>query len=153
MDSDKRQQNLDALAPLSNPDANGRFIQKQSRWRFEIMRLLAVFLRRQRKDKVRAETNAELFMDDWLFHHGKTEKTLTDADRINLMNDTITRVTEQHDTRSRRMLAEDERSSDGPLGDFADFNAPMGDSPSDGDIADSICKTNPELKQYRKNLR
>ena len=31
---DKRQVNLDALAPLNNTDANGKFIQKQNGLRF-----------------------------------------------------------------------------------------------------------------------
>jgi hypothetical protein len=115
MSNDKRKQqekNLDTLAPLTDMGANGRFIQKQDQWRFKLRQMVAGFVRRLKRDTAKAESNAELFMDDWLFQHGKTEATLTPAERINLMNDTMARVVEQH---SARKSGDD---GDGPLGEF-----------------------------------
>jgi hypothetical protein len=137
---DKRQANIDALAPLNNTDANGKFIQKQNGLRFEIGRLWGIFRKRKRQEIAKAQSNVELFMDDWLFHHGKKASELTDAERRNLLSDTVARVTAQHNARNQRKEDAEWREMQGALVDCEDDSAVMGDLPGDGDFAKAILK-------------
>ena len=90
-------------------------------------------------------------MDDWLFHHGKKASELTDAERRNLLSDTVARVTAQHNARSQRKEDAEFRAMQGPLADGFDGDS-FAELPGDDEIANALCKADPELKQHRKGM-
>ena len=107
--TDKRQTNLDALAPLSNMDANTKHIFSRVKKRFEAMRLIGIFLKRERADKQKAESNLELYLDDWVFHHGP----ITKENAAEVVADCLDRVRQQQ--RTVQALSDDAIDPDGMM--------------------------------------
>jgi hypothetical protein len=107
--------------------------------------LCGIFLKRKRQDKEKALSNAELFVDDWLFHNGKTWGELTQAERSNLISDTIARVTEQHNVRAQQKEDAEFRAMQGSLGDGFD-GEPFTELPGDDAFERAIVKHQKKLK-------
>jgi hypothetical protein len=70
----RTERNLQALASLGDSDANSKQIKERILKRHEAKRLVNVMLRNIRSDKQKAETNFELYLDDWVFHNGPITK-------------------------------------------------------------------------------
>jgi histidinol dehydrogenase len=145
---DKRENNKKILASLRDDDANRDHIFKRCWDRIQAMRQVTTVLKRSREDEQKALTNIELYLDDWAFHRGPiTKDNVKEA-----MTDVVDRVLKQHQAKQQRVEDAEFHVMQGPLAEFADFNTPLGDLPGDGEIADALCKADPELKKYRKNL-
>ncbi len=137
----QRENNIKILAPLSDMDANTEHIFSRMRKRIEGMRLVAVFFKRARAEKQKAENNVELYLDDWAYQHGPiTKENIEEA-----IADCVDRVTQQ--AHQRRQIAEEAefRQMQGPLAD-SDDEAFHG-LPDDAAFAKAILKQQPELKR------
>jgi hypothetical protein len=84
----RTERNLQALASLGDSDANSKQIKERILKRHEAKRLVNVMLRNIRSDKQKAETNFELYLDDWVFHNGP----LTKENFVDVVADYIDRV-------------------------------------------------------------
>ena len=144
---ERRQRNQDILAPLSDSDANGRFFLARAEQRMEIIRLLNTLLRQEKADVERNKTKLELLCDDWQFHRGPAD---TPEKKERMYQDIFARLRQQIAARQRQRNANEYLDAMGLMEGFEDGE--FGDLPSDGDVADALCKVNPELKNHRKNL-
>jgi hypothetical protein len=83
------------------------------------MRTVALFLKRNRLEKQKAQSNIELYLDDWVYQHGPIDY-LPSKDHPqggpvyqNALADCLDRVEKQQRARTK-----DHDGLDGPLGDF-----------------------------------
>jgi hypothetical protein len=142
---ERRQRNRDILAPLSDSGANGRFFAERAQQRGEIVRKLNVALRQIKTEQEHEKTEEELLQDDWQFHRGPADT----PEKKSRMNADINARRLQQRVLEKRL--QQRAAYQGSLMDgFEDGE--FGELPSDSELADALCKANPELKKYRKDL-
>jgi len=151
---EQRENNRKVLASLGDDDANSSHIFTRMRKRIESMRLVAVFLKRHRQDNQKAQTNIELYLDDWIYQHGPIDY-LPSKDHPqggpafqNAMEDCVDRVSKQHEALSQRREAAEVRAAEGSLGGEFFDGEQFGDLPSDNDFRRGI--ESYEKKKARK---
>jgi hypothetical protein len=125
--------NVKILDGVKSEPANQRHIFARLKQRFENNKLVALALKRIRQDRQRAETNAELYLDDWAFHHGGiTKENLPQA-----AMDCIDRALTLHRAKQQQREFNEERELTGGLMDG--FNdGVLGDLPGDGEIRKAL---------------
>ena len=155
---DRRENNKQVIDSIANDDGNKQHILARLLKRFDLKRKLAVMLKHDRQDKEKAQANIELYLDDWVYQHGPIDylpsKEHPQGGPVfqNALADCVDRINTLH--RRKQQQAEDAefRKMQGPLGEFEDLTTPMGGLPGNGEIADALCKADPELKKHRKDL-
>jgi hypothetical protein len=122
----------------------GKFFLKRAEQRRELVRKISVIQRQIQNDKTRNKTESDLLCDEWEFHRGPAD---TPEKKNRMMSDVnALRVVQ----RVKEKLAEKSTEQSSLMDGFDD--EPFGDLPSDEHLADEICKNNPDMKQYRKDL-
>jgi hypothetical protein len=131
---DKRERNVNILDGVGSESANQRHIFSRLKARFENNKLIALALKRIRQDRQHAETNAELYLDDWAFHHGGiTKRNLPIA-----VIDTIDRVLTLHRAKQQQREFNEERELTGGLSsDFGD-QGELGNLPGDAEFRKAL---------------
>lgn len=130
----REQQNKTILAGVGSESANQRHIFARLKQRFEANKLIAMALKRIRQDRQHAETNAELYLDDWAFHNGGiTKENLPQATM-----DCIDRVLTLHQAKEAKREFNEERDITGSLMDG--FDGVLGDLPGDSEIRAALEK-------------
>jgi hypothetical protein len=71
---DRRERNKQAVDVLTIEDDMDKFIQKDAIGDAELNRKIAVIRKHVRQRNEAAMTKAELFLDNWAFHHGGITK-------------------------------------------------------------------------------
>jgi hypothetical protein len=139
----KRQSNRTVLAGLRDPSTNSQHIFTRMRKRIEAMRIVTMFFKRARADKQKAESNIELYLDDWAYQHGTP---ITKANMEEAITDCIDRVLSLQQAKQQAAEEKEFRALQGPLGDDFD-GGPFADLPGDGEFRQAILKQQPELKK------
>ena len=105
----RREYNLKLLASLRDSDANREHIFGRAQQRHRVMELLTRFIKRKKADRAKAETNLEIYLDDWAFHHGTT---ITKENIGEAVADLVDRVAKQK-LAKQRLEAEEPDDDDG----------------------------------------
>ena len=146
----RTRENRDRLEAMSQTNRFQQSIAKTTAWMHKVNRMVHVMFRQVRSEREHMNTNAELFLDQLAFELGpeilKKENRATLA--VYARRFAQQEIARRADTQERREW----REMQGPLAQGFDLERPMGDLPSDGDLADALCKANPDLKKYRKDL-
>lgn len=144
--------NRKVLEPFSKMDANAEHIFSRTRKRIEAMRLVAIFLKRKRQDTQKAQANIELYLDDWIYHHGPIDylpsKEHPQGGPIfqNALADCADRIQKQQQAKDQMQEDAEFRQMQGSLGDGFD-DGPFQGLPDDAAFEKAILKQRPELKR------
>src|ERR1700730_4878112 len=125
----QRENNIRILDTIGNGDANKGHIFSRAWKRIQAMKTVVTLLKRGRLDEQRALTNIELYADDWAFHHGAP---IDPPDKPNgnfkeFAADCVDRMVTLHQRKHQAKEDSAFRAMQGPLGEFEDLTAPMGD--------------------------
>ena len=135
--------NVKVLGAISNGVANHDHIFSRMRKRIEAMRMVTMFFKRARAEKQKAESNIELYLDDWAFQHGTP---ITKANMAEAVMDCVDRVVSLQHAKQQAAEEQEFRALQGSLGDGFD-DGPTFDLPGDAEIEKEIVKHYPELKR------
>jgi transcription termination factor NusB len=95
----KWERNKQLLSGMGDSNANSKHIAQTFLKRVEASRLFRILFRRVKEANQKAQTNIELYLDDWSFQHGGiTEENLPQA-----MVDCVDRVTTLHQQRQQAL--------------------------------------------------
>jgi hypothetical protein len=142
MDNDHKDQqmanNRKILDSIGNDEANKGHIFKRAWKRMRAMQIVGTLLKRARQDEQKALTNAELYLDDWAFHHGGP---ITKGNVKEAVADCVDRATSLHRAKQHAAEEKEFRTMQGPLGDSFD-DEPMGDLPGEDEFRQSVLRYN-----------
>ena len=119
------EQNRKLLASLGDGDANREHIFKRFQKRIEAMRLISIMFKRIRQDHQRAQSELEIYLDDWVYHHGPIDYLPSKEHPMggpvfqNAMEDCIDRIAKQREALEQQKAdAEHEFEDDATMKDF-----------------------------------
>jgi hypothetical protein len=148
---ERQQRNRTILDGVGSESANQKHIFARIKQRFERNRLIALALKRIRQDEQHAQTNAELYADDWAYEHGG----ITEGNKLIFAADCIDRVAQLAEGKRMARERAAERELDGGLmSDFADQGRSITDglNNEEDQLADALCKADPSLRKYRNDF-
>lgn len=141
-----RDENKEAIIRQLGNTQTVKDAQKAYQLIFDAERHFAVKLKQTQQNKQKQRAEIVTFLDDMDHILGISRESKLYWSIVGLTLDLRMR---------RHQIATEEaeyRKFLGPLAEFDDLNTPMGDLPSDGDLADEICRNDPEMRKYRKDL-
>ena len=112
----RTRRNIAALAGIDGGDANKQHIAARARKRQEAIRLAAKMLRDTRADSQHAATLIELYIDDWVFHHGYAPK-VGSPEFVEMIADVCDRAVKHVQTIQKQREDEEFRAMRGSLAD------------------------------------
>lgn len=131
----REQRNKIILNGVGSENENQRHIFARLKRRFESNRLVAMVLKHIRQDRQHAETNIELYADDWAFHRGP----ITQENFKEFASDCVDRALSLHQAKQQQREASEERELSGSLMDgFNDGG--FGDLPGDEEFRKQLEK-------------
>lgn len=148
MDNETKE-NHARLEAVAQTNGFQRSIAKTQAWINKVNRMVHVMFRQVRAEREHVNTNAELFMDQIAFELGPD--ILKPENRKTLAVFATNYAKEEVARRQTSQERKEWREMQGPLAEFAD-DEPMEDLGGNAEWADALCKADPELKKYRKDL-
>lgn len=141
MNSARKQQianNVKVIGAISNGVANHDHIFSRMRKRIEAMRIVTMFFKRARAERQKAESNIELYLDDWAFQHGTP---ITKANMEEAVMDCVDRVVSLQHAKQQAAEEQEFRALQGSLGDGFDDGS-FEELPGDSEFRQSVERFN-----------
>jgi hypothetical protein len=144
MNNERKQQqianNRKILDSIRNGDGNRGHIFSRAWKRMQAMKLVSTFLKRSRQESQKAESNIELYLDDWAFHHGTP---ITKGNMDEAMTDCVDRMVSLHQVKQQAAEESELRTMEGTLGDGFDGGT-FEELPGENEVRRSVEKYNRE---------